>query len=366
MQVILSGEKAYQQIESLLTEKGVKRVMLVCDPYFVGSQVMKYLQEMAVELTVFSGFSPNPKYEEAEQGLNLFHANGCEAVISAGGGSAMDVAKGIKLFCKSDLSACPIGKPYADTGVMHIAIPTTAGTGSESTRHAVLYLNGVKQSISHPSIVPDVAVLEPTLLKTLPVYQRKCTLMDAFCQAIESFWSVSSTDESRGYSEEALKALVPVMDRYVSGESDTETDFAVMKAANLAGRAINITATTAAHAMSYKLSSLYRLPHGHAVALSMPHLWRYFAETDACLDSRGRDFLNARLGELCRLLGVRDCSAAADFFDEVLKRYELAAPHITDEERAVLVAAVNPERLGNFPVPLTAEKIDAIYRAISC
>ena len=78
-----------------------------------------------------------------------------------------------------------------------LAMPTTAGTGSEATRYAVIYYDGKKQSVTHDSVVPDVAILEPKVLKTLPLYQKKCTMMDALCQGIESWWSMNSTDESK-------------------------------------------------------------------------------------------------------------------------------------------------------------------------
>ena len=246
----------------------------------------------------FSEFTPNPLYEQVCEGVKIFNDNECNMIVAVGGGSTIDVAKCIKLYCRMDSSINYLKQEKKDTGIPLIAIPTTAGTGSESTRHAVIYYEGKKQSISHPSIVPDIAVLEPSSLKTLPVYQKKCTMLDALCQGIESWWSVNSNYESIGYSKKAVQMIIDNWKAYISDNTD-EAAAMIMEAANYAGRAINITATTAAHAMSYKITSMYNLPHGHAVAVCMPEVWGYMLDhTDDCIDSRGADYLRNTLSDI--------------------------------------------------------------------
>ena len=206
-QTILEGTS---DLSTLLSDR---RYMLVCGNSFRHQPL--YTQLASNAAVVFGGFSPNPLYEQVLDGIHIFNGNHCDAIVAAGGGSALDVAKCIKLYCHTvalhdeaqALSNTPsefnfLLQEKSDTGIPLFAIPTTAGTGSESTRHAVIYYQGVKQSISHPSIVPDVAILEPSLLKSLPLYQKKCTMMDALCQAIESTWSVNSTDESKGFARQ--------------------------------------------------------------------------------------------------------------------------------------------------------------------
>lgn len=365
MQTVIAGEGSRKALGRALASRGLGHGFLVCDPHFLTTDVKSYLDGLPIELTVFTSFSPNPKYEEVKAGVEAFRASGADHILAAGGGSALDTAKAVKLFSKSDLTECPIGKPYADTGIFLAAFPTTAGTGSESTRHAVVYLNGVKQSISHDSILPDLAVLEPGLLATLPVYQRKCTLLDALSQATESYWSVHSTEESRALAAEAIPALLQNIKEYTGGASRPETDLAVMQAANLAGAAINITATTAPHAMSYKLTSLYGLPHGHAVILNLPGVWDYTAaHTEETADPRGAAFLKERISELCKLYGASDPAAATAFLRALLADLGLTAPAVTPEEEDLLVSSVNPERLGNHPVPLNADTLRQLYRAM--
>ena len=111
------------------------------------------------------------------------------------------------LFCKMEKDRPYVEQKYQETGIKLIAIPTTAGTGSESTRFSLLYYNGEKISVNHDSIIPNVAILEGAVLKPLPDFQKKCTLLDALCQAIEAWWSVNSTDESKEYSREATACL---------------------------------------------------------------------------------------------------------------------------------------------------------------
>lgn len=307
----------------------------------------------------FAGFTPNPLYEQVCDGVKIFNQEGCDMIVAVGGGSTIDVAKCIKLYCKMDSSKNYLKQEMSDTGVPLLAVPTTAGTGSESTRHAVIYYEGAKQSISHLSIVPNYAVLEPSVLKTLPVYQKKCTMLDALCQAIESWWSVNSTDGSKKYSVQAIDAIKANWEEYIFENSD-ESASKIMEAANLAGRAINIAATTAAHAMSYKITSMYKFPHGHAVAVCVPEVWGYILEhINDCIDSRGSDYLGSTLAEIARHIDL-------DYFKMMLERLEMAQPESNDKDADldVLAASVNPVRLKNNPVALSTEVLRDMYGRI--
>ena len=331
------------------------RYLLVCDRSFLDHPLYSQIADNAI--VVFSGFSSNPLYEQVREGLRIFQENRCDAVMAVGGGSAMDVAKCIKLFCRVPMEQNFLEPEKRDTGIPLIAMPTTAGTGSESTRHAVIYYQGVKQSISHPSIVPNVAILEPELIRTLPLYQKKCTMMDALCQGIESFWSVNSTDKSKAFARQAMTLIHDNWQEYIFGQSDRVASL-ILKAANFSGRAINITATTAPHAMSYKLTALHALPHGHAVAVCLPEVWEYMlAHLDDCIDARGRSYLADTLASL---------PVSLSWFRNLMGRLELASPVASnrEEELSVLVHSVNAERLKNNPVKLSEEALRLLYERI--
>lgn len=346
--------KGLDQIRSIL---GGKKFLLVRDSAYDYLKI-KILFD-AVPHVEFSDFTPNPLYEQVCKGVELFNKEQCEWIVAVGGGSTIDVAKCIKLYCKMDCSINYLKQETFDSGITLIAVPTTAGTGSESTCHAVIYHEGVKQSISHPSIVPDYAVLEPSVLKTLPVYQKKCTMLDALCQAIESWWSVNSTDESIRYSRKAIEAIKANWEEYIFENTDGAAE-QIMQAANYAGRAINITATTAAHAMSYKITSMYKFPHGHAVAVCMPEVWGYMLEhIEDCGDSRGVEYLKATLSRISEMINL-------PYFRSMIEKLDMNYPEAQDRETEleILAQSVNPVRLKNNPVAFSTDILKEMYGRI--
>lgn len=351
------SQKILRGLESIKSVIEGKKFLLVRDEAYDHLKIKEFFD--VIPHLEFSEITPNPLYEQVCKGIELFNREQCELIVAVGGGSTIDVAKCIKLYCKMDSSINFLKQKAFDSGVQLIAIPTTAGTGSESTQHAVIYYDGVKQSVSHKSIVPDFAVLEPSVLETLPVYQKKCTMLDALCQAIESFWSVNSTDESKKYSQKAIIAIKENWIGYIF-ENMPEANEKIMEAANLAGRAINITATTAPHAMSYKLTSLYGIPHGHAVAVCLPEVWEYISEhIDDCTDIRGEQYLKDTMAQLAKIIDI-------DFYKEMMKKMEIISPCTNDKENDldILTQAVNPVRLKNNPVALDAEVLKGMYRRI--
>lgn len=334
-----------------------KKFLLVRGSTYTQLRIKGFLDEFPhVE---FSGFTSNPLYEQVCSGIALFNKENCELLVAVGGGSAIDVANCIKIFCQMDSRINYLEQNVFDSKIPLIAIPTTAGTGSESTCHAVIYYNGEKQSISHSTIIPEYVVLDASVLKGLPVYQKKCTMMDALCQAIESWWSVKSTDESKEYSKKAITAIKKYWEEYIFENTDISLD-KIMKASNLAGHAINITATTAPHAMSYKITSLYGFPHGHAVSVCLPEVWAYMQEhLEECIDYRGELYLKRTLNEISSLIDI-------NYFKLMLKRLELTVPVSGNRapELKLLVQSVNPERLKNNPVSLNADVLEVLYRRI--
>ena len=338
-------------LEALRPLLAGRRFLLVHGPFYDSLGLSPFFDSL--DAVHFTGFTPNPLYEQVEDGVRCFLENDCQAVVAVGGGSAMDVAKCVKLFCRMDPAVNYLQQDRQDTGVPLYAIPTTAGTGSEATRHAVIYYRGEKQSVSHPSIVPDAAVLLPRVLEGLPLYQKKCTLLDALCQAIESWWSRSATLESAEHSRLAIAGIRENWRAYIE-QGDPQASRQILLAANEAGKAINITATTAPHAMSYKLTSLYHLPHGHAVALCMAQVWPYTR------DHAGEDTrLQGVLAELETLGGY-------DWFMGLMDSLGMAAPVAGDREAemCLLTSSVNPIRLQNHPIPLEAETLRGFYEKI--
>lgn len=358
MQKILNG---IESVAAALKGVDARRYMLVCDAAFPHLGI-----QLPPEAARFDQFTSNPLYEQVCRGVELFNREKCDAIVAVGGGSTIDVAKCIKLYCRMNPAENFLQQECKDSGIPLIAVPTTAGTGSESTRYAVIYYEGKKQSINHDSIVPDYAILEPMFLKSLPMYQKKCTMLDALCQGIESLWSVNSTDESMVFGKIAIDLIMNHWHGYIESNEEEEAKY-IMMAANYAGRAINITQTTAPHAMSYKLTSMYRLPHGHAVSLCLPEVWMYMMEhPEKCIDPRGANHLEFVFEWLGRIMNCDSGYKGLMMFRALMFSLDMPRPQSIDREKEleVLTKSVNPERLRNNPVALDDNVIRYIYNKI--
>ena len=353
--------------------EGATKVFLVCDSSFPFLNIKEDIENMGVPHVMFSDFTPNPLYEQVCKGIDLFQITKCDTIVAVGGGSAIDVAKCIKLAVLAKEGNAALIPPLVSTRVQcdgskipFIAIPTTAGTGSESTHNAVMYYEGAKQTVTNDGVLPDYAVLEPSVLKTLPLYQKKCTMMDALCQGIESWWSVNSTEESYEYSRKTIELTMANWRKYIF-ENDDEAAKEIMLAANYGGRAINITQTTAAHAFSYKITSLYKLPHGHAVAVCLPGIWEYMlGNMDKCIDSRGLEYLFGIFALISKAMGCDNPKQAIAEFRQMMANMDLKNPvaENREEELDVLSTSVNPVRLKNNPIVLDEGIIRVLYQNI--
>lgn len=341
MQRILSPRCGYQELDQYLLE--FQRVFLVCGSSFqqlaVGVHLEKLADQNRIQLVRFSGFSPSPDWEEVQEGIKRFRVSACDLIAAVGGGSAIDTAKCIRYSAGGNI---PL-----------LAVPTTAGSGSEATHFAVAYRHGMKESVDCG--LPDTILLDPSVLDTLPTYQRKATMLDALCHGIESFWSLKATQESREYSAQALQQIMCSYQGYL--DNTPEGNAGMMKGAYLAGKAINIAQTTAGHAMCYQLTKLYGLAHGHAAALCVAKLWPFVLE-------QSDNVLRPVLEALAQGMGSHSAEEGAEQFQSILRGLELDCPACTQRELETLTASVNPERLRNFPVPLTEGEIQGLYQEI--
>ena len=367
-------QRIYNGIEHLSAVlKDSKKVFLVCGNSFHTLNIKEDIENMGIPHVIFSDFTPNPLYEQVCKGVDLFQITRCDSILAVGGGSAIDVAKCIKLAVLAeegeDALIPPLvlkQLPIEGSKIPFIAIPTTAGTGSESTHNAVMYYEGAKQTVTNNGVLPNYAILESSVLKTLPLYQKKCTMLDALCQGIESWWSVNSTDESKDYSKVCIELIMANWRKYIF-ENDDDAAANMMLAANYGGRAINIAQTTAAHAMSYKLTSLYKLPHGHAVAICLPEIWQYMlCNMDKCIDARGEYYLSSIFKDIAHAMGTEETHSAIESFLMMLRALDIQSPtaSIKENELNILSTSVNPVRLKNNPVKLDEQAIIVLYNEI--
>ena len=362
-----------RELDEWIKKTGARRLMLVCDDSIKYQKELKaHIDGMdnsiGVKVVPYTGFQPNPLYENVVDGVNIFRKEECDGIIAVGGGSAMDVAKCIKLYSNMDGDGADGGflrQEYVANDIPFLAIPTTAGTGSEATRYAVIYYEGKKQSITSESIIPSAVLMDPGCLSTLPLYQKKATMMDALCHAIESYWSVNSTDESKSYSREAMRLILDNKDDYLGSSASEECRKNMLLAANAAGKAINITQTTAGHAMCYKLTGMFGVSHGHAAILCDRVLFPWMIEnTDKYIDTRGEAYLKQTLDEIGHAMGCKDAVGGADKLVTLFNELNLTVPQASKEQFKELKTSVNTERMKNHPIQLDEFIIDELYHKI--
>jgi alcohol dehydrogenase class IV len=238
-----------------------------------------------------------------------------------------------------------------------VLVPTTSGSGAEATHFAVVYMGNEKYSIGGDAMRPDVIALDPTLAMTGSPYQRATSGIDAVSQAIESLWAVSATDRSRHFARTALRVLMPAIERFVN-DPEPESARAMCIGSHYAGRAIDISRTTAAHALSYGITKTYGISHGHAVALTLGAFVEAHAAADAATlrPAVAPDVHAAAMATILDALQARDGSHARWRLNRLMERIGLdprlsAAGVSGGSERAALAETVNAERLGNNPVP---------------
>ena len=253
-QRVLFGSGAIRRLPRLLDGIAARRVFLVTGrTSFDRCGAAEALQPMMDDRRVvgrFCDFSENPKLEDLVRGIDAFRSVAPDAVVAVGGGSALDMAKLVNALAHQDAAPLDIvqgrqqiGRP----GVPLIAVPTTSGSGSEATHFGVLYVGNVKYSIAAAQLLPTAAVVDPALTCSLSPPLTAVSGMDAFAQAVESYWSVHSTDESKGYARRAISLALRYLPEAVHTPTRTSRR-AMSKAAHLAGCAINVTKTTGAHA----------------------------------------------------------------------------------------------------------------------
>lgn len=361
---LIEGPGRIEQLVKFLRSRSVRKIMIVHGRNSYGSsgaaQIFGRLYQH-FDCVEFTDYTPNPYIEEAMAGASLFKTENCEAILTVGGGSTLDIAKLISVFeahqgQEHELSTGKI-KPRNQL-VPLIAVPTTSGSGSEATHFAVVYVNQEKYSLAHPELLPDRIILDASLTKTLTGAAYWTPVFDAVCQAIESYWSAGATNLSQSYSKKAIEHAWPILTKMCSPDDHDRN--LLMLASHYAGRAINISKTTAPHALSYTLTTAYGIPHGNAVAL---FLGSFFELNVSLANSSGvnpvaNDVILQRIDELLKLLGDVPLDDFASRWAQFMKKrqliYSFTDVGITsDEEIEMLLDKVNLERLGNHPVHLS-------------
>ena len=350
-QKVIRGRESLKRLPELCEKLGIQRPLIVGMEPLTGTLLKK--NPWLLSAPVYTGFHSNPDLKDSQEGAGLYVKEHCGGLISVGGGSSIDTAKAIKARLNAKTEDDVIsGRLEGTVSCPHIAVPGTAGTGSEATQIAVAYVNGNKVSLNHPSLRPDGVILDASLLDSLPLYHKKSCALDALSQGIESYWSRGANDDSK---VNAFLSIIGVLDNlkaYLEGDPHAAEE--MLDASYQSGKAIQITRTTAAHAMSYMLTKKMGLAHGHACFLTLPVLWESMQE---------KEEMQEILKDLSTKMRLGDIRMGPKLLKGILYDLEMQIPPVPDEAvLEELACSVNTERLSNHPVKMTKEEIKQIYR----
>ncbi|MHA1375237.1 MAG: phosphonoacetaldehyde reductase [Promethearchaeota archaeon] len=372
------GFDSVENLKEILEKNNFKKIFLITgrksfEQKEIKSVILDALSE--VQFYRFNDFTPNPKIHDIKKGLDFFKKMNFDAIIAVGGGSVLDMGKAISIFSSNEGDPAKIIKRETEItkkGIPLIRIPTTAGSGSEATHFAVIYIGKTKYSLADQEFLkPEYVIVDPQFTLKLPRKISACSGMDALTQAIESHWNINSTDESKIYSRKAIELIISNLVKVVN-DPDKESRKNMAIAANYAGKAINITKTTACHAISYPITSYFNVPHGHAVALTLPPMIIFNSEIEEndCQDSRGVLFVKNALKDLISIMKASNFEKAKDIILTLMHDIGLStnlhALGIKTQEDIELIIknGFNPSRVKNNPRVLTESKLRLILGEI--
>ena len=350
-QKVIRGREYLKKLPEMMEKLSMHKPMIVGSEHLTGMLFRKVPGLLSAP--VFSGYHANPDLADSETGAELFLRNGCDGLISIGGGSCMDTAKAVKARLNTGSEeALKSSRLESRTACPHIAIPGTAGTGSEATQFAVVYVNGKKVSLDHANLRPDGVILDAALLDSLPAYHKKSCALDALAQGIESYWSRRANDDSKVHAFLAIIGVLDNLKAYLEGDPHAASE--MMDASFQSGKAIQITRTTAAHAMSYRLTKTMGIAHGHACMLTLPILWEMMLD---------REEMKETLQDLTSKMRLGDPQVVPKLLKGILYDLEMEIPPMPDDQTLDgLTDSVNVERLNNHPVAMNREEIREAYR----
>jgi len=368
------GVGSISYLNDILQRVGARKILLVTgkNSYTkcgAESKINKIVQRY--EVGVFNDFRSNPDLTDVKKGVEVLQKFNPDVICAIGGGSVIDIAKLIKYFgiaeinnieniIKNSQQKCVASK------IKLIAIPTTSGTGSEATEFAVLYVNKIKESIENMNIMPNYSIIDPRFTYNSPKSLVSVVGLDTLAQAIESYWSNKSTLKSKKYARFVIKVVLENLVKAYNGDKEAKNELS--KASYLSGKAINISKTTAPHAISYTLTSNYGIPHGYAVALTLGYFFRinYEEDNQNINDSRGVHYVKSTMKEIFDLLSVNNAESAKKRWDVLLRQINLKPSlkqlgFARENDINKIINGVNLNRLKNNPVKVKRKTLEEIF-----
>lgn len=359
----VSGPGSVKKIPELLKKEKVKKVMVVTGPTVgkkLAPKILSELDSAGIAYTLFAEVEANPSVNTVNRIQKLYRENACEGFIAIGGGSPMDAAKA---------AAARVVRPNAEVGQMagllkvgkklppFLAVPTTAGTGSETTIAAVITDSEThhKYALMDLHLIPKYAILDPEMTRELPQKITSTTGMDALTHAVEAYvcWTYN-TGESIRLAEEAVCEIFKYLERAYRDGNDMEARTQMLIAAYKAGFAFTRAGVGNVHAIAHTLGGLYNTPHGLANAVILPIVLEDYGEA-----------VHEKLAHLAELTGVKftgtDAEKAKAFIEEIRamnRRMEIPTgfSFIREEDIPQMVKWALAEANPVYPVPVVYDK----------
>jgi len=371
---LLEGPGSVQRLPALIRSKGIHRVLVVTGPTIMGlglpSRLLAGLETEGIEYALFDDVQANPTIQNIEAALALYKARGCQALIAFGGGSPMDCAKAVGARAANPGTTVPRMRGLLKIGrrpPLLFAVPTTAGTGSETTLAAVVTDPSTheKYALNDPKLIPPYAVLDPELTVGLPPHITATTGMDALTHAVEAYIGRSNTRRTSQMAGEAVRLIFGNLETVYADGRNMEARANMLRASFCAGVAFTRAYVGYVHAIAHSLGGLYGIPHGLANAAILPYVLDYFGPSAHAPLARLADIAGVAGGSRAEAEKARAFISAIRGLNRRMGIPETFA-QIREEDIPLLVERALREGNPLYPVPriMDAKDCEAVIRRL--
>ena len=366
------GHGAIKEIPGIVKSKGFKKAFVASDPglvkFGVTSRVTDLLAENGIEFELYTDIKPNPTIENVQHGVDAYRASGADFMITIGGGSSMDTGKGIGIIVNNpeyyDVRSLEGVAPTKNRTVFTIAVPTTGGTGAESTINYVITDVEKKRKFVcvDPNDIPDVAVVDPDMMSSMPKGLTASTGMDALTHAIEGYTTAAAWELADVLNLESIQLIAKNLRAAVANDPDGREGMAL--AQYVTAMAYSNVGLGIAHSMAHTLGAVYDTPHGVACAMMLPIVMEFNQEYTgekfkAIAEAFGVDTagMDAPAYRKAAIDAVRQLSVDVGIPTKLEKLREEDLPFLCESAAADACAPGNPRHA-------TLEDFEAMFRKL--
>lgn len=382
-QNIIVGKGSVAQIADVAKKMNGKHAMIISGPHLAGMGLVKkvsdYLENEGIAADTFTDVEGNPSVTTVEKATEAFNKSGADFIVAFGGGSPMDVAKAVGVVAKYGGSITDYEGAHKVPGkiVPLIAIPTTAGTGSEVTAFSVItdHSRDYKLTVFSYELLPEYAILDAELIMTAPASVAAACGIDAFIHAEEAYVSTAASPFSDAMAEKAMELIGGNIRKFVANRANEEAAEAMLVGSLFAGIAFSFARLGNVHAMSHPVSAFFDVPHGVANAVLLPviaeynaladdgryiKIYNYISPVKASADEFEPLMLVDAIKEMCEDIGIPENLTIA--INNASKNGEISREQIEEKIEAMAVDAMKSGNIAVNPRSSRQSDIEQLYR----